>query len=235
MSKTIPVQTINKRLVKLREEFGVDSAVYKAAEDYIKEHFPDKIMVEKKNKNGEIVTKKNSNTPVLVEKKMLNKDKDGHILSISKNSVNLGKKYIFGRSEVFDEYIPTVSEAYKREADLLKERIGPPTTLEQKIISSKSQKEMVADPKIKAYLKNQANRTAKALNEYEDIVDTLYEAASKGTEKIKTSAQNLLDIRERTVDWIAQAKLVVEAYEQMGDQTALKNLEIGGDKEYDYI
>ena len=69
--KTIKIPTVNRRLSTLREEFGIDSEIYKAAEGYIEEHLNDKF---------------------------INRDEYGNIVSISKSKEALDLPRVFGRS-----------------------------------------------------------------------------------------------------------------------------------------
>ena len=198
--KTIKIPTVNRRLSTLREEFGIDSEIYKAAEGYIEEHLNDKF---------------------------INRDEYGNIVSISKSKEALDLPRVFGRSDVFDEYIPTVTQVYKRELEaqrqLYEDRSeymqGPLTALEAALESGVSTKKIIQDPLIARYLSYKAEQMAEALADYSGTVDEVYVVRDNkynvpDVSDLQETAQDLLDNRTKTVDWVRRAQDLIIEYKE---------------------
>lgn len=201
--KTIKIPTVNRRLSTLREEFGVNSEIYKAAESYIDEHLDDKF---------------------------INRDGFGNIVSISKGKEALNLNKLFGRSDVFDEYIPTVTQVYKRELEaqrqLYEDRSeymqGPLTPLEAAFeggLTERNVRKIVQDPQIARYLRGKAEQMAELLADYDGTVDETYVVRDNkynvpDVSDLQARAQELLDNRTKTVEWVRQAQEVIIEYKE---------------------
>lgn len=172
MKKKIKVGTANARMSNIKKTFGVDSEVYKMASDYIEER---------------------------VDEKFIKRDTSGNITGIrqTKEAEKLSEN-AFGRSDVFDEFLPTVSgllKAVKEENDI---------------------KGSVKDNR--TVLINLAEVHAANLRSYDVTVDDIYDVRDDvdalGDATMVAEAQQLLDEREKTSAWLSAARDLVARYDE---------------------
>lgn len=191
--KPIGVKGLNTRLRRLRQEFGEDSQVVKTAEEFIKERL---------NKEY-LVYDKNGNLNISQSKEVMDK---------------LGAK----RWTSYDEYVPTVSDVYKREFEFAKSeesgtlepgQLGPEAPYKLDKLS-----EAKKDPVTKNMLTRHAEYTAHMLSTADDIVDTLYIAKDDPEYPRRSEANDyyveLLDNAwlAHDLEWLSKVKSLTDDY-----------------------
>lgn len=200
MPARISVATAHARLKKIYDTFGPESTVYQTAASYVEEHIDDKY---------------------------LRRDADGNIMGISQSKELKNKEALFGRSYVFDEMLPTVQKkggildreitAFKKE---IRDRQGPLTAQEQEIMTSNT-KTILKDPTLTKFFTGRANVIAADLDSYDQkdgIINEVYivrdnlEGLIEGADDFHSDAIELLDRKERTADWVREARKLVQDY-----------------------
>ena len=202
--KGITVSAANARLKALAKEYGYDSKVYQMASEYIEEHIDDKYI---RKKDGHIVN------IVAHQGKEVEKEKASFINKAGKEVTQTYKvieegvdlKNAFGRSDVFDEYLPTI------------------TGLTKKMMDEHSIKGTIKENK--EIVKPYANAYAAVKVSYKPTVDDLYAIRDRDPltlaeldpaeyDRLKGKAQELLDSREKTEAWVEEAKNLYVEYKE---------------------
>ena len=206
MPARISVATANARLKKIYETFDPKSSIYQTAAAYVEEH---------------------------IDEKYLKRDDDGNIMGIKQTKELKNKEALFGRSYVFDEMLPTIQKkggildreitAFKKE---IKDRQGPLTEQEQEIMTSNT-KTILKDPSLTKFFVGRANIVASDLSKYDQddgIISEIYvvrdnsEGLIEGADDFHNDAVELLDRKERTADWVREARKLVRDYEAAVDR-----------------
>lgn len=212
--KKISISAANARLKALDKEFGKNSEIYQMASEYI-ERVLDKNFVAKetiKDSSGKDVSvvshikniKEISHMEKYIDEKT-GEEKERKV--IDKKGTPTKEENLFGRSEVFDEYLPSPQLILKK----MKDEYSIEGTIKEN----------------KTVLKNYAEMWAKTMNDYDTTVEGLYdilensETVEGDISVLKENAQKLLDSREKTVSWIEEAKkLYLDYMEQAEDENA---------------
>lgn len=171
MAKGIKISTANARMGNIIKTFGKSSEVYKTASDYIEER---------------------------VDEKFIKRDKDNNIVGIrqTKESEAIADN-AFGRSTVFNEYLPTVSGLLKA--------VKEENNIEGSVKENKK------------ILMNLAEIHSSTLRNYDTTVDDIYDVRDDvdalGDSTMVAEAQKLLDTREKTSAWLSAARDLVARYD----------------------
>lgn len=188
--KLTTAKKINYRLNTLIKTFGKNSQIAITAKDYILSKANAQYI--KYNKKGEVVG----------------------VRDVKDLPVEL-----FGRSYVFDQYIPSAKDLLKRELKALKEEISEKASLksDEKDFLKMKQSSALANEQIRKRLIKRANVVAEDLTDWDGLVDELYQVLDNTEDLYESStfidnAQDLLDTRAKTVEWVRAARELVRAY-----------------------
>lgn len=187
--KLTTAKKINYRLGTLIKTFGKDSQIAITAKDYILSKVDSNYI--KYNKKGEVVGVR--------EVKDLPTE-------------------LFGRSYVFDQYIPSAKDLLKRELKALKEEISEKASLksDEKDFLKMKQSSALANKQIKQKLIQRANVVAEDLTDWDGLVDELYQVRDDveglNDASFISAAQELLDTRAKTVEWVRKTRELVRLY-----------------------
>lgn len=175
--KKIGAGTANARMSSIINEFGIGSEVYQMASDYIEERVDEKFI--KRNKAGDIIGIRQTKEA---------KDKLG--------------ENVFGRSDIFNEYLPTTNSIYKK----VMEEEGYSGTI-------KANKDVLR-PLVEVYAHKMGSYDDTVLDVYDvrDNTDAL-DADVYAAHDFHGRAVALLKIREKTSEWIDAARALVDEYE----------------------
>lgn len=212
--KHISIATANKRLGAIRNTFGSDSEMYRMASNYVESHVDEKYLVRDEDNNLLRIKAK--------EEKFHMEDqeyttKNGEIKThkvkvVDKEGLNLGDA--FGRSNTWEENLPTVTQALKQIKD------------ENNIEGSIKDNKKVLVPL--------ANIRAAAINLFEPTVSDIYEVANdddalaavdpENAARLQKEAEKLIDEKRQGFsstselqDWIYRTSLVVQEYNEASE------------------
>ena len=184
--------TINTRMKSLAKTFGTNSVIYKTARDYIESKVKDDYI--KRNKSGEVV---------------------------GIRQVKTLPDQIFGRSDVFNEYIPAVQDIFSREIKAFKEEIAAgrqgPMTKEEEMLMKTGPRKAMQDPLLSKYVARKATLIAEDLADWDGTVDDVYQVSGNkenaiNVEDLIAEADDLLDTRVKTAEWVRAARDLVTRY-----------------------
>jgi len=197
----ITVATANARLKALAKTFGFDSEVYQMASDYVKEKIDDEFIV--KNDAGDIVRiKAHQGKEVEKEKSWINKNGKEVVQKYKVVEGGVDLENAFGRAELFNEQLPTVTGIIKRAMEV-----------EDVEGTIKANKEKMI-PLVNAWAKEIRNFD----NNVNDVYDVKEDAGSLSyfdsalAKKYHNEAVDLLNEREQSMSWTAKAKDIVKRY-----------------------
>ena len=196
--------TINTRMRSLAKTFGKDSIIYKTAQDYI----------ESKVKND-----------------FIKRNKDGDVVGI--RQVKTLPDQIFGRSDVFNEYVPAVQDIFSREIKAFKEEMAAgrqgPMTKEEEMLMKTGPRKAMQDPLLSKYVSRKATLIAEDLADWDGTVDDVYQVRDNteraiDLEDLIAEANDLLDTRVKTADWVRAARDLVTRYTERVEYQRRKGL-----------
>lgn len=197
----ITIATANARLKALEKTFGFDSEVYQMASDYIKEKIDDEYIV--KNDAGDIIRiKAHQGVEVEKEKSWINKNGKEVTQKYKVIEGGVDLENAFGRAELFDEQLPTVTSIIKR------------TMAAEGIEGTIKDNKLVVAPLANAY--------AHVIRNFDDKVHEVYgvrdDEGSLGyydrplADSYHDKAVDLLAERKKAIEWIARANNLINEY-----------------------
>lgn len=187
------ISTINRRLKNLYEDknFGPDSEEYKLAEAYIRDRVKDDYLYTVKE------GKKNAG-----------------LLQIKQTEEAKADTAILGRSTVLQEYVPTVYNMYSKEYDALYKEYDSSDLIENPLKGIKKT-DALKNNNMLSFLRDRIIATTEALNDYDAIVDDIYRVRDNSwSSTFANRAQDLLDERGKTRDWVRRARQLVADFDE---------------------
>lgn len=198
---SLSIPTANKRLESLAKTFGMDSDIYETAESYIKERITDE--------------------------KYLKIDDEGNIIGI-KNSKAINTN-TWGRSQKFNEYIPSTEDIIKDSLNFYKndlENKEEPLTEEEKANMKYGPRTVKKNPELYNKLVLAAITRAADLNNYSGTRSDVYIVRDNNKSlpsdiysehKFYERAQALIDDGTKTQEWVHKARKLINEYDEIAE------------------
>lgn len=197
----LSIGTANTRLASLAKTFGIDSAIYDLAESYIKERITDE--------------------------KYLKINDEGHIVSIV-NSKKINTN-TWGRSQKFNEYIPSTEDIIKDSLDFYKNDLAnkeEPLTKEEKANMKYGPRTVKKNPELYNKLVLAAITRAEDLSDYDGTRSDVYIVRDNNkslpseiydSHRFYERAQEIIDDSTKTQEWVHKARQLINEYQEIAE------------------